>query len=172
MQLGETVPGFDDALGFLFAPQEVEKGNQAIGASRHRVAEQSVRVRTHAPAGAQGGVLQFNAVLDDDVEFAQGAIDIAFDEEKVCRLPRHIGSGGLGLQRAIQCRSLVREIAGYLICGGQIQPIVGIVGVERDGGLKAVDRGLRIAGHKHKVASEPMAIVGISRRQPHRALQR
>ena len=106
------------------------------------------------------------------MEFAQGAVDIASDEEKVCRLPRHIGSGGLGLQRAIQCRSLAREIASYLIGRGQIQPTVGIVGVERDGGSKAVDRRLRVAGHKRKVASEPMAIVGISRRQTHRAFQR
>ena len=153
------------------APQEAEKRNQGVDASRHRLAEQSVRVGTHAPAGAQGGILQFIVVLDDDVEFAQGAIDIAVDEEKVRRLPRHIGSGGLGLQRAIQCRSLAREIAGHLIGRGQIQPTVGIVGVERYGRSKVVDRRLRVAGHKRKVPSEPMAIVGVSWRQTHRAFQ-
>jgi hypothetical protein len=106
------------------------------------------------------------------VEFAQGAVDIAVDQKKVRRFPRHIGSGRLGLQRAFQCRSLASEIAGYLIRARQIEPIVGIVGVEGDGGPKAANGGLRIAGNQRKVAPEPMAIVGISRRETHRALQR
>ena len=97
-------------------------------------------------------------VLDDDVEFAQGAFDVAVDEKKVGRFPRHIGSGGLGQQRTIQCRSLPGEIPVYLICGRQIEPIVGIVGIERNRGSKAVDGRLRIAGNKCEVASEPVAI--------------
>src|SRR5450631_806851 len=172
VQLGEPGPDLDSALGFLFAAQQIEKGYEGIRASRHHVAEQSVCVRTHAPARTQSGIHQRSVVLDDDVEFAQRAVDIAVDEKKVRRFPRDIGSGGLGLQRAIQRCSLARVVPGYLICGGQIEPVAGIVRVESDGGPKTLDGGLRIRGDKREVASQSMAIVRISWREAHRALQR
>src|SRR5208283_3707850 len=83
----------------------------------------------------------------------------------------HIGRGWFGLERAVERRSLIVRIAGYLISGGQIEPIAGIVGIERDRRSEASDRGLRVAAHKSKVTSQAMAIVGIARREPHRPFE-
>src|SRR5258708_28523283 len=123
------------------------------------------------PAGTQGGIRERNIVLDDDMEFAQGAVDIAIDEKKISCFPRHIGGGGLGLQSAIERRSPACEVPDYLIGGGQIEPITGIVRVESDRRSKALDGGLRISRNKCKVASEPMTGVRIGGREAHGAPQ-
>src|SRR5260370_632794 len=111
-------------------------------------------------------------VFYEHEEMWKGAVDGAVEEKRVGRVQSHTRRGGLGLQRAIQRNSLAVDVSGYLICGCEIEPIAGLVGIERHSGSKALDGRLRISGNKCKVAPEPMAIVRISRREAHRALQR
>ena len=105
------------------------------------------------------------------MEFAEGAVDVTVDYKEISRFPGNVGRGGFGLQGAVQSGSLSRSVAGHLIGAGQIKPIVGIVRIAGNGGAKIFDGGLRIAGDKCKVASKPVAIIRVARREAHRELQ-
>jgi hypothetical protein len=89
------------------------------------------------------------------VKFAQGTVDVAVNQEEIRCFPRDPGTGWLGLQRAIESVTLAGEVSGDLICGGQIEPVTGVVRVKIDSGPKTFDRGLRIARNKRIVAADP-----------------
>lgn len=93
VQLRDPAPGLDRIVCFLFAREETEKCEQGIRTLGNDIAEQRIRIRTNPPGCSQGGVRKRAVVGDNNSKFLQRAIRVAANEEKVARLPSHIGSG-------------------------------------------------------------------------------
>jgi hypothetical protein len=97
-------------------------------------AQERIGIRANAPGGGDRRIDQFEVVLDDHVEFAQGAVDVAINQKEVSRFPGDVGRGGFGLQGVLECGSLSRNVARDLVCAGEVKPIVGIAWIEGNGG--------------------------------------
>ena len=147
----------------------VQKCEQGIGARRARrlAAERSASGRTRQQA--------CRAASTSELSFAMTTLNSCRARSISPSMRKKLAasqatSGAVGSAcRARSARRAGRDVSGNLICAGQVEPVVGVVGIEFDRRSKALDGGLGIAGDEGLVATESMAVVGVAGREAHGA---